>query len=85
MIRTGVSTNEKQPLSGAVYFEFVPIGRAVKVIAMCSVTGVEVAIVGDSKAKQKDLERLALRRLKRKLESDNKPELKFVPSRGSYH
>lgn len=50
-----------------VYFEFVPVGRQVKVSAVCSVTGVEVSIVGPSNASQRDLQTLALRKLETRL------------------
>ena len=53
--------------SGEVYFEFVPIGRQVKVIAIDAATGVEISIVGPSSALQRDLETLALRKLQKRM------------------
>lgn len=50
-----------------VYFEFVPVGRQVRVSAICSVTGVEVHIVAPVNAARLDLERLALRKLELRL------------------
>lgn len=50
-----------------VYFEFVAIGNTVRVSAICSVTGVEVQVIGPTSAARHDLERLALRKLERRL------------------
>jgi hypothetical protein len=50
-----------------VYFEFTAIGASVKVVAIDSATGIEVAVVGPSSAAQADLERLALQKLKVRL------------------
>jgi hypothetical protein len=50
-----------------VYFEFTVIGVTVKVVAIDSATGVEVAVVGPSSAAQSDLDRLALQKLKMRL------------------
>jgi len=46
-----------------VYFEHTMIGRSVKVVAIDSLTGVEVSIVGPANTAKADLERLALRKL----------------------
>jgi hypothetical protein len=51
-----------------VYFEFVAIGRAVKVTAIDSRTALEVSAVGPATASQADLRQLALQKLKRRLE-----------------
>jgi hypothetical protein len=50
-----------------VYFEFTAIGVSVKVVAIDSATGIEVAVVGPSRGSQADLERLALQKLKMRL------------------
>jgi hypothetical protein len=52
---------------GEVYFEFVPIGRQVKVIAIDAASGVEVSIIGPSAASQRDLESVALRKLQKRM------------------
>jgi len=49
---------------GEVLFEFVRHGRFVKVIAVDPITKVEIAMVGDSKAGKKTLERLAINKLR---------------------
>jgi hypothetical protein len=46
-----------------IYFEHTVIGGSVKVVAIDSVTAVEVAIVGPTHAARSDLERVALRKL----------------------
>ena len=46
-----------------VYFEHRVIGRTVKVVAIDSLTAIEVSIVGPANASKADLERLALRKL----------------------
>jgi hypothetical protein len=50
-----------------VYFEFTVIGHTVKVTAIDSVTGIEVAAMGPARASQADLEQLALAKLKARL------------------
>ena len=55
-----------------VYFEITVIGTAVKVVAIDSATGIEVAVVGPSSAAQSHLERLALQKLKTRLAREEK-------------
>ena len=50
-----------------VYFEFVAIGNVVKVMAIDSVTGIEVSVMGPVKAARADLQQLALQKLKARL------------------
>lgn len=52
---------------GEVYFEYTAIANVVRVAAVCSVTGTEVVVMGPASASQVDLERLALRKLARKM------------------
>ena len=56
------------PRAGKVYFEFHQIGRAVKVTAVDAETGVKVVIMGPTSASQNDLQNLAMRKLKVRLE-----------------
>ncbi len=51
------------PTSRHVIIEFVPLGNAVKVSAICEKTGREVSIVGDRNAGKAELEALAVRKL----------------------
>lgn len=46
-----------------VFFEFIRNGNAVKVSAIDSVSGIEAAIVGDPRAGEATLKRLALQKL----------------------
>ncbi len=58
-----------------VYFEFVTLGNTVRVSAICSVTGVEVQVIGPASAARRDLEQLALRKLERRLAETGAPPL----------
>ena len=51
-----------------VYFEFTAIGSTVKVTAIDSLTGTEVTVIGPTSAAKSHLERLALQKLKARLE-----------------
>ena len=62
-----------------VYFEFLAIGPQVRVSAICSVTGVEVHVVAPVGVPRHDLERLALRKLEKRLADDSPAPL---PGRG---
>lgn len=46
-----------------VLYEFIPVGNAVKVSAIDPVSGTEISIVGDPKAGQETLKRIARRKL----------------------
>jgi hypothetical protein len=50
-----------------IYFEFVAIGRQVKVSAIDAATGTEVSVMGPATASQADLQRLALQKLQTRL------------------
>lgn len=47
-----------------VIIERVSVGRALKIIAICTKTGDEVSIVGDPKAPPEQLTALAVRKLR---------------------
>ncbi|KPL54946.1 hypothetical protein ABB55_24210 [Prosthecomicrobium hirschii] len=53
-----------------VYFEFTVIGAQVRVAAIDAASGVEVSIVGAVGVPRHDLERVALRKLMKRLEKD---------------
>ena len=55
-----------------VYFEIAIIGNVARVSAICSVTGTEVQVIGPAGAPRRDLERLALRKLEKRL-AEEKP------------
>jgi hypothetical protein len=52
---------------GEVYFEFTQVGASVRVAAIDGATGIEVTVVGPASAAARDLERLALAKLKARL------------------
>ncbi len=59
-----------------VYFEFIAIGSAVKVVAIDAATGTEVSVMGPTSAAQADLEQLALGKLKARLAREaSKPQI----------
>ncbi len=53
-----------------VFFEFIAIGNAVKVVAIDSVTMIEVSITGPANAPRSELQRIALQKLKARLERE---------------
>jgi predicted metal-dependent hydrolase len=53
-----------------IIIEFINIGNAVKVTAVCAVSGKEVSIVGNPKASKRELETIAIRKLKYVLNKD---------------
>mgnify|MGYP001458514621 FL=1 len=57
---------------GAVYFEFQAIGRQVRVTAIDGATGTEAIVIAPIGAARGDVERLALRKLERRLELEGK-------------
>ncbi len=57
--------------SGEIYLEFQQIGRQMKVIAICAVTGVEVSVFGPASVARSDLQRLAVRKLQRRLQAES--------------
>ncbi|WP_370673647.1 serine hydroxymethyltransferase [Pleomorphomonas sp. PLEO] len=71
------------PEGRQVYFEFIALGNTVRVSAICSVTGVEVQVIGPINAARHDLERLALRKLERRLAETDAPPLP-VSGRGGF-
>jgi uncharacterized protein DUF6898 len=56
-----------------VYFEFVAIGKVVKVTAIDSQTGTEVSAMGPVSASQADLQQLALQKLKARIKREQLP------------
>lgn len=47
-----------------IIVELIPMGNYIKVSAICEDTGREVSMVGDPKVPQKQLEQLAIKKLK---------------------
>jgi len=58
-----VSSREYEHLSREVLFEYMPVGKSVKVSAIDPVTGIEVSIVGPVTASTLELKRIAMAKL----------------------
>ena len=56
------------PRPGEIYLQFHPIGQQVKVTAIDAATGIEVSTFGPATALQEDLKRVAIRKLRRRIE-----------------
>jgi hypothetical protein len=54
-----------------IYFEHTVLGRVAKCVAIDPVTGVEATVTGPSSALSRDLEKLALRALERRLAKES--------------
>ena len=57
--------------SDPVYFEHSAVGAYRRVAAICGRTGIEVVVMGPLHASQYDLERLASRKLQRRLAQES--------------
>lgn len=56
------------PKAGEIYIEFKVIGQQMKAIAVDAATGVEVSVFGPRTVSQQELQNLAVRKLKWRLE-----------------
>ncbi|MBJ3785425.1 DUF6898 family protein [Devosia sediminis] len=54
--------------NGDVLFEFVQLGQQMRVAAFDEATGIEVVVIAPLSASKLDMQRLAMAKLKRKLE-----------------
>lgn len=61
------SPSYSSPEAGEVYFEFVAVGDVVKVTAIDAASGTEVSVMGPRDKADKELERIALRKLLKRL------------------
>jgi len=61
----------REPRPGEIYIEFHQVGQQVKAVAIDAATGIEVSVFGPVSTSQGDLQRLAVRKLKRRLEQEN--------------
>jgi len=65
--------NERESTQiGTVYFEFVQMGGQVRICAIHEATGIESIAIAPIQATQQHMRQLALGKLKRKLEQQNK-------------
>ncbi len=68
-----MARNNDREAGGApaeAYLEFTTIGRQVRVSAIDARTGVEVVVFGPATTSRADFERLAMRKLQRRLEQE---------------
>ena len=56
------------PKAGEIYIEFFTIGAQTKAVAVDAATGVEVTVFGPNAVSRQELQNLAVRKLKRRLE-----------------
>ena len=57
-----------QPRPGEIYIEFFTIANQIKAVAVDARTGVEVTVFGPKSVSRDDIQALAVRKLKRRLE-----------------
>lgn len=57
------------PSGREILFEFTQVGSAIRAVAIDSVTGIEVSIMGPANAARADLQQLLLRKLKARIDS----------------
>ncbi|QYO78143.1 DUF6898 family protein [Devosia salina] len=67
--------------NGEVLFEFVQIGQQMRVAAVDEATGIEVVVITPLNATKLQMQRVALAKLKRKLEQDRPAP---APTRGKF-
>ena len=67
--------------NGEVLFEFVQIGQQMRVAAVDEATGIEVVVITPLNATKLQMQRVALAKLKHKLEQDRPAP---APTRGKF-
>ncbi|WP_269582758.1 DUF6898 family protein [Roseibium sp. Sym1] len=60
----------REPRPGEIYLEFRQVGQQVQVVAIDAATGIEVSMFGPKSVSQEELKRLAVRKLKRRIEME---------------
>lgn len=63
----GSTKSPAVPARGEIYLEFIPVGSQVKLVAVDAASGVEVTVFGPASVSRSDLERIAVRKLNRRL------------------
>ena len=63
-------SHDDAPRAGEVYFELLRAPNALRLVAIDAATGTEVTVMGPVNASRDDLERIALRKLHRRIESE---------------
>ena len=62
-------SQDDAPRAGEVYFELLRAPNALRLVAIDAATGIEVTVMGPVNASRDDLERIALRKLQRRIEA----------------
>ena len=65
-------SRDDAPRAGEVYFELLRAPNALRLVAIDAATGTEVTVMGPINASRDDLERIALRKLRRRIEAEQK-------------
>lgn len=60
------------PPGREILFEFTPVGASLRAVAIDAQTGIEVSIVAPAGTARADLQRLLLRKLKRRIDSGSR-------------
>ena len=60
------------PSGREILFEFTPVGTSLRAVAIDAQTGIEVSIVAPAGTARADLQRLLLRKLKRRIDSGSR-------------
>ncbi len=59
------------PQNGEIYLEFRQVARQMKCVAIDAATGVEVSVFGPASVSRREMERLAVRKLQRRLQNED--------------
>lgn len=62
---------DNSPRNGEIYLEFRQVGRQMQCVAIDATTGVEASVFGPATVPQKELQRLAVRKLQRRMDQEN--------------
>ncbi|VAW25100.1 hypothetical protein MNBD_ALPHA11-2183 [hydrothermal vent metagenome] len=62
--------NQRQDEQREIYFEFISMGKQIRVAAIDPDSGAEVVIIAPASASQLDMQRIATAKLIRKMERD---------------
>lgn len=74
--------DRRTPVAGEIYVEFLRQGNAVRATAIDAASGFEASVLGPRNAYEGDLERLAVAKLRRRLERREARQNKTPPGRG---
>lgn len=63
-------SHDDVPRAGEVYFELLRAPNALRLVAIDAATGTEVTVMGPVNASRDEMERIALRKLRRRIEAE---------------